>query len=144
MDMNAFIGGFAVALNSLPVWELFHDWCEPFSTYPRTYDLLHANHLFTHYKDHGEGCLLEDIMLEMDRIIRPQGFIIIRDEESITSRVQHLAPKFLWEKEVLGIGISNVAMGNISGEAQTFKLISEHGWALSRPSLAIYTSECNF
>lgn len=46
--------------------------CEPFSTYPRTYDLLHANHLFSHYKNRGEGCLLEDILLEMDRIIRPQ------------------------------------------------------------------------
>ncbi|KAG7962016.1 hypothetical protein I3843_09G044400 [Carya illinoinensis] len=97
MDMNAFCGGFAVALNPLPVWVMnivpasmkntlsaiydrgvsgaFHDWCEPFSTYPRTYDLLHADHLFSHYKSHGEGCLLEDIMLEMDRIIRPQVFI---------------------------------------------------------------------
>ncbi|KAF2289308.1 hypothetical protein GH714_034436 [Hevea brasiliensis] len=59
MDMNAFLGGFAVALNTLPVWVMnmvpvnmnntlsalydrgllgaFHDWCEPFSTYLRTY-----------------------------------------------------------------------------------------------------------
>lgn len=28
-----------------------------------------------------------------------QGFIIIRDEEAITSRIQALAPKFLWEIE---------------------------------------------
>lgn len=119
MDMNAFCGGFAVALNSSPVWVMnivpvsmkntlsaiydrgltgaFHDWCEPFSTYPRTYDLLHADHLFSHYEKRGEGCLLEDIMLEMDRIIRPQGFIIIRDEESITSRIRNVAPKFLWD-----------------------------------------------
>lgn len=47
--------------------------CEPFSTYPRSYDLLHANHLFSHNINHEEGCLLEDIMLEMDRIIRPQA-----------------------------------------------------------------------
>lgn len=46
--------------------------CEPFSTYPRTYDLLHSDHIFSHYQSHGDGCLLEDIMLEMDRIIRPQ------------------------------------------------------------------------
>lgn len=52
--------------------------CEPFSTYPRTYDLLHANHLFSHYQNHGEGCLLEDIMLEMDRILRPQVMILIK------------------------------------------------------------------
>ncbi|KAG7549426.1 S-adenosyl-L-methionine-dependent methyltransferase [Arabidopsis thaliana x Arabidopsis arenosa] len=121
MDTNAFIGGFAVAMNSYPVWVMnvvpatmndtlsgiyqrgltgaYHDWSEPFSTYPRTYDLLHADHLFAHYKIHSKGCLLEDIMLEMDRIIRPQGFIIIRDEESIISRVRDLAPKFLWEVE---------------------------------------------
>lgn len=145
MDMNAFIGGFAVALNSLPVWVMnivpmsmnntlsaiydrgligaFHDWCEPFSTYPRTYDLLHANHLFTHYKDHGEGCLLEDIMLEMDRIIRPQGFIIIRDEESITSRVQHLAPKFLWEVE------SHV-LENKEKKTETVLICRKKFWAL--------------
>jgi len=46
--------------------------CEPFSTYPRTYDLLHADHLFSLYNNEVEGCLLEDIMLEMDRMIRPQ------------------------------------------------------------------------
>ncbi|GMI78846.1 hypothetical protein like AT5G04060 [Hibiscus trionum] len=121
MDMNAFCGGFAAALNEYPVWVMnvvpssmqntlsaifdrgligaFHDWCEPFSTYPRTYDLLHANHLFSQYKNNGKGCLLEDIMLEMDRVLRPQGFVIIRDEDSITSRIQDLAPKFLWEFE---------------------------------------------
>ncbi|KAM1333190.1 hypothetical protein ACFX2F_009267 [Malus domestica] len=79
----------------------FHDWRQPFSTYPRTYDLLHANRLFSHYKNLGrQGCELADILLEMDRMIRPQGFIIIRDEETITSRIQDLAPKFLWEVEL--------------------------------------------
>ncbi|CAA2952386.1 probable methyltransferase PMT7 [Olea europaea subsp. europaea] len=94
MDMSAFLGGFAVALSTWPVWVInvvpvttvntlsaiydrgligtFHDWCEPFSTYPRSYDLLHANHLFSDYKNQEEGCLLEDIMLEMDRILRPR------------------------------------------------------------------------
>lgn len=122
MDMNALYGGFAVALNNFPVWVMnvvpikmqntlsaiydrgligaFHDWCEPFSTYPRTYDLLHAYHLFSQYKSGEEGCLLEDIMLEMDRIVRPQGYIIIRDEPSITSRIQEIAPKYLWDVEM--------------------------------------------
>ncbi|XP_009798516.1 putative methyltransferase PMT7 [Nicotiana tabacum] len=122
MDMNAFLGGFAVGLNTWPVWVMnvvpitmnntlsavygrgltgvFHDWCESFSTYPRTYDLLHASHLLSHYKDREEGCRVEDIMLEMDRILRPQGFIIIRDEEPIISRIQALAPKFLWDVQL--------------------------------------------
>ena len=27
---------------------MYHDWCESFNTYPRTYDLLHASFLFKH------------------------------------------------------------------------------------------------
>lgn len=64
---NAF--RFAAALKDLKVWVMnvvpvdsrdtlpiifergltgiYHDWCESFSTYPRTYDLLHADHLFS-------------------------------------------------------------------------------------------------
>lgn len=30
---------------------IYHDWCESFSTYPRTYDLLHADHLFSKIKE---------------------------------------------------------------------------------------------
>ncbi|KAL5656546.1 hypothetical protein ACJX0J_035865, partial [Zea mays] len=71
MDMRAGFGGFAAALirqkldwwvmnvvpisepNTLPVifdrglLGVAHDWCEPFDTYPRTYDLLHASGLFS-------------------------------------------------------------------------------------------------
>jgi len=119
MDMNANYGGFAAALSNDPVWIMnvvpytmsntlpviydrgllgsYHDWCEPFSTYPRSYDLLHAFHLITHYESRNEDCSLEDIMLEMDRIIRPQGLIIIRDDKNTLSRIIDLAPKFLWD-----------------------------------------------
>lgn len=60
---------FAAALKDLKVWVMnvvsidspdtlpiiferglfgmYHDWCESFNTYPRTYDLLHADHLFS-------------------------------------------------------------------------------------------------
>ncbi|KAL0334335.1 UNVERIFIED_CONTAM: putative methyltransferase PMT7 [Sesamum angustifolium] len=123
MDMNAFLGGFSVALSTWPVWVMnvvpasmnntlsaiydrgligaFHDWCEPFSTYPRSYDLLHANCLFSSYRNREEGCLLEDIMLEMDRMLRPQGYIIIRGEDdSLVSRIIDLAPKFLWDTQL--------------------------------------------
>ncbi|KQK06572.1 probable methyltransferase PMT7 [Brachypodium distachyon] len=119
MDMSANYGGFAMALSNDPVWIMnivphttvntlpviydrgligsYHDWCEPFSTYPRSYDLLHAFHLFSHYQDRTDGCSMEDIMLEIDRIIRPQGFIIIRDDDTTHSRIIDLAPKFLWD-----------------------------------------------
>jgi tRNA wybutosine-synthesizing protein 1 len=29
---------------------VYHDWSEPFGTYPRSYDLLHADHLFSRLK----------------------------------------------------------------------------------------------
>ncbi|MCI13551.1 putative methyltransferase PMT11-like, partial [Trifolium medium] len=71
MDMRAGFGGFAAALiaqkldcwvmnvvpvsgsNTLPVIYdrgligVMHDWCEPFDTYPRTYDFLHAANLLS-------------------------------------------------------------------------------------------------
>ncbi|KAL0911006.1 hypothetical protein M5K25_019106 [Dendrobium thyrsiflorum] len=119
MDMNACYGGFSVALSNLPIWVMnivpatmsntlsaiydrgligaFHDWCNPFSTYPRTYDLLHAYHLLSHYQSGERSCSIEDILLEMDRIIRPQGYIIIRDEDSLVLRIKGIAPKFLWD-----------------------------------------------
>lgn len=71
---------FAAALTSQPVWVMnvvlsdgadtlpvifdrglfgiYHDWCESFSTYPRTYDLLHADHLFSKIKKRYSQCLL--------------------------------------------------------------------------------------
>ncbi|RZC60066.1 hypothetical protein C5167_021825 [Papaver somniferum] len=49
---------------------VLHDWCEPFPTYPRTYDMLHANGLLTYYKS--ENCEISDLFLEMNRILRPE------------------------------------------------------------------------
>lgn len=122
MDMNAFYGGFAAAAvgkplsvmnvvppgrkNTLPVIYdrgligTFHDWCEPFSTYPRTYDLLHSFRVLSAKK---KGCQMEDIMLEMDRMLRPLGFIIIRDSSAVVQAAASLAPKFLWNATVHNI-----------------------------------------
>lgn len=74
MDMNAHLGGFAASLLEYPVWVMnmvpvnsqhntlgviyergligtYQDWCEAVSTYPRTYDLIHADAVFTMYRD---------------------------------------------------------------------------------------------
>lgn len=145
MDMNALWGGFATALDPYPVWVMnvvpsslentlsaiydrgligaFHDWCEPFSTYPRTYDLLHANYLLSHYKDRASSCLLEDIMLEMDRILRPRGFVIIRDEESIISRIRELAPKFLWD-------VNSYQLQNQENRTESVLICRKKFWAI--------------
>ncbi|GMH01714.1 hypothetical protein Nepgr_003553 [Nepenthes gracilis] len=121
MDMNAGLGGFAAALESPKLWVMnvvptiaekntlgviyergligiYHDWCEAFSTYPRTYDLIHANGVFSLYKD---KCNLEDILLEMDRILRPEGAVIFRDEVDTLVKVKKLVPGMRWDTKMV-------------------------------------------
>ncbi|XP_073019409.1 probable methyltransferase PMT4 [Primulina eburnea] len=95
MDMHVHYGGFNVALleatksvwvmNVVPVGEpnilpiifdqgfagVLHNWCEPFPTYPRTYDLLHAKGLLSHLAT--EQCSMVDLIFGMDRILRPEA-----------------------------------------------------------------------
>ncbi|KAK1363514.1 putative methyltransferase PMT27 [Heracleum sosnowskyi] len=116
MDMRAVYGGFAAALRELNVWVLnvvnidspdtlpiiyerglfgiYHDWCESFSTYPRTYDLLHADHLFSRLK---KRCRLAPVMAEVDRIVRPGGKFIVRDESSVVREVENLLKSLHWD-----------------------------------------------
>ncbi|XP_021760906.1 probable methyltransferase PMT10 [Chenopodium quinoa] len=117
MDMRAGFGGFAAALhefdlncwvmnvvpvsgfNTLPViydrglLGVMHDWCEAFDTYPRTYDLLHASGLFSIER---KRCNISTIMLEMDRILRPDGKIYVRDSISVLDELQELAAAMSW------------------------------------------------
>ncbi|KAG8373242.1 hypothetical protein BUALT_Bualt11G0003300 [Buddleja alternifolia] len=116
MDMRAVYGGFAAALKDMKVWVMnvvnvdsadtlpviyerglfgiYHDWCESFSTYPRTYDLLHADHLFSKLK---KRCKLVGVMAEIDRIVRPGGKLIVRDESSTIKEVENLLKSLNWE-----------------------------------------------
>lgn len=78
---SVFLYRFAAALSQQKVWVMnvvpinapdtlpiiferglvgvYHDWCESFGTYPRSYDLLHADHLFSRLK----GRLVEHSLL---------------------------------------------------------------------------------
>eukprot|EP00262_Sarcandra_glabra_P014217 TRINITY_DN40_c2_g1_i1.p1 TRINITY_DN40_c2_g1~~TRINITY_DN40_c2_g1_i1.p1 ORF type:complete len:929 (+),score=217.13 TRINITY_DN40_c2_g1_i1:146-2932(+) len=116
MDMRTVYGGFAAALKDLKVWVLnvvnidspdtlpiiyerglfgiYHDWCESFSTYPRTYDLLHADHLLSRLK---KRCNIVPVMAEIDRILRPGGKLIVRDESSTVGEVENLLKSLHWE-----------------------------------------------
>ncbi|KAI3458186.1 hypothetical protein Pfo_014849 [Paulownia fortunei] len=121
LDMNAFLGGFAANLIEDPLWVMnvvpfeakvntlgviyergligtYQSWCEAMSTYPRTYDLIHADSVFTLYRDR---CEMEDIMLEMDRILRPEGSLIIRDDVDLLVKVKRIADALNWESQTV-------------------------------------------
>lgn len=69
--------------------------CEAFSTYPRTYDLLHAWTVFSDIER--KGCSAEDLLLEMDRMLRPSGFIIIRDKQAVVDFVKKYLVALHWD-----------------------------------------------
>lgn len=120
MDMRAVYGGFAAALKDLKIWVMnvvnidspdtlpiiyerglfgiYHDWCESFSTYPRTYDLLHADQLFSKLK---ERCSIVPVLAEIDRIMRPGGKLIVRDESAVTNEVESLLKSLHWEVQLI-------------------------------------------
>ncbi|XP_058786507.1 probable methyltransferase PMT26 [Vicia villosa] len=116
MDMNSIYGGFAAALKDLKIWVMnvvsiesadtlpiiyerglfgiYHDWCESFSTYPRSYDLLHADHLFSKVK---KRCSLASLLAEVDRILRPEGKLIVRDTVEIINELESMVKSMQWE-----------------------------------------------
>ncbi|XP_068634145.1 probable methyltransferase PMT16 [Aristolochia californica] len=121
LDMNARLGGFAAALIDDPLWVMnvvpmqakpntlgviyergligtYQDWCEAMSTYPRTYDLLHADSLFILYDGR---CEMEDILLEMDRILRPEGTVIIRDDVDVVVKIKSITDGMRWQSQIV-------------------------------------------
>lgn len=116
MDMKAVYGGFAAALRDLNLWVMnivpidspdtlpiifergmfgmYHDWCESFSTYPRSYDLLHADHIFSKLK---KRCNLVAVFAEVDRILRPLGNLIVRDDVETMNEIENMAKSMQWE-----------------------------------------------
>ncbi|XP_022884458.1 probable methyltransferase PMT26 [Olea europaea var. sylvestris] len=116
MDMRAVYGGFAAALKDMKLWVMnvvsidapdtlpiiyerglfgiYHDWCESFSTYPRSYDLLHADHLFSKIKN---KCNFMALVAEADRILRPEGKLIVRDTVEIINKLESLLKSMHWD-----------------------------------------------
>ncbi|KDO51659.1 hypothetical protein CISIN_1g003776mg [Citrus sinensis] len=116
MDMRSVYGGFAAAMKDISVWVMnvisidspdtlpiiyerglfgiYHDWCESFSTYPRTYDLLHADHLFSKIK---KRCNLVAVVAEVDRILRPEGKLIVRDDVETINELESMVKGMQWE-----------------------------------------------
>ncbi|CAA3016001.1 probable methyltransferase PMT26 [Olea europaea subsp. europaea] len=116
MDMRAVYGGLAAALKELNVWVMnvisidapdtlpiiyerglfgiYHDWCESFSTYPRSYDLLHADHIFSKIK---KKCNFMALVAEVDRILRPEGKLIVQDNVETLNELESIFKSMKWE-----------------------------------------------
>ncbi|EFJ11071.1 hypothetical protein SELMODRAFT_426562 [Selaginella moellendorffii] len=127
MDMNAQYGGFNAALltTGKPVWVMnvvptsapntlsavfdrgllgvHHDWCEAFPTYPRSYDLLYARSLLSQELQKPKPCTLAVIVLEMDRILRPEGWVLLQDETQVVETARSLLVQIRWEARIIEI-----------------------------------------
>ncbi|XP_010269316.1 PREDICTED: probable pectin methyltransferase QUA2 isoform X2 [Nelumbo nucifera] len=125
LDMNARFGGFNSALleSGKTVWVMnvvptsgpnylplildrgfvgvLHDWCEAFPTYPRTYDMVHAEGLLSLETGQQHRCTMLDLFTEMDRLLRPEGWVILRDTVPLIESARALATRFRWDARVV-------------------------------------------
>lgn len=125
LDMNAHFGGFNSALlgakksvwvmnvvptsgpNYLPLIldrgyvGVLHNWCEAFPTYPRTYDLVHAEGLLSLETKQQRRCTMLDLFTEIDRILRPEGWVVIRDRAPLIELARALATLLKWDARVI-------------------------------------------
>ncbi|KAF8377326.1 hypothetical protein HHK36_030702 [Tetracentron sinense] len=152
LDMNAHFGGFNHALlesgktawimnviptngpNYLPLIldrgfvGVLHDWCEAFPTYPRTYDMVHAEGLLSLEFGQQHRCTMFDLFTEIDRLLRPEvllqsyllafcqlirhmpskfyvavGWVILRDTASLIESARALSTPLRWDARVIEI-----------------------------------------
>lgn len=100
---------------------MYHDWCESFNTYPRTYDLLHSSFLFKILEkryDHPcefislydkstckvrfsqykifVRCDITDVVAEIDRILRPNGYLVVQDSLEVISKLSPILRSLHW------------------------------------------------
>lgn len=108
---------------------IYHDWCESFNTYPRSYDLLHSSFLLTilsqRYKfmfcvcldllDKTTICLfflinfwilifgrcdLMEVVVEIDRIVRPGGYLVVQDTVEMLKKLNPILLSLRWSTNV--------------------------------------------
>ncbi|XP_062097753.1 probable pectin methyltransferase QUA2 [Humulus lupulus] len=125
LDMNAQYGGFNSALleagksvwvmnviptsgpNYLPLIldrgyvGVLHDWCEAFPTYPRTYDMVHAEGLLSLETKQQHRCTMLDLFAEIDRVLRPEGWVIFRDRAPLIETARALTTGLKWDARVI-------------------------------------------
>lgn len=127
LDMNAQFGGFNHALLEAgkDVWVMnvvpttapdtlplildrgfigtSHNWCEAFPSYPRTYDMVHADRLLSLETSQRPKCTMLDLFLEIDRLLRPEGWGIFRDTPTTIESARVLATRLKWDARIIDI-----------------------------------------
>ncbi|CAN0889933.1 Probable pectin methyltransferase QUA2 [Linum grandiflorum] len=128
LDMNAHFGGLNSAMletgksvwvmnavpttgpNFLPLIHdrgfvgVLHDWCEAFPSYPRSYDLVHADGLLSLETSRKQRrCTLLDLFIEIDRLLRPEGWLILRDTAALIESSRAQTAQLKWEARVVDI-----------------------------------------
>lgn len=132
LDMNARFGGFNAALleagKSLWVMNVVpttgpdhlplildrgfigvqHDWCDAFPTYPRTYDMVHADRLLSLEASDARGrCSMLDLFFEIDRILRPEGWVIFRDTRHLMEAARYITTQLKWDARLIELDIQS-------------------------------------
>ncbi|GAB2271264.1 Probable pectin methyltransferase qua2 [Dionaea muscipula] len=132
LDMNARFGGFNSALldTKRSVWVMnvvpingpdylplildrgfagvLHDWCEAFPSYPRSYDMVHADGLLTLETRKRRRCSsILDLFVEIDRLLRPEGWLLLRDSAALIESTRGLTKRLKWETRIMEIESNN-------------------------------------
>ncbi|XP_004517095.1 probable methyltransferase PMT19 [Cicer arietinum] len=91
MDMNAGFGRFAAAMRKYQVWVMN---VVPFDAKSNNLGIIYERGLIGTYMD---WCDITDIILEMHRILRREGTVIIRDFKDIILKVKEITDRMIWE-----------------------------------------------
>lgn len=102
--------------------------CEAFSTYPRTYDLLHAWTVFSDIEK--KGCSAEDLLIEMDRILRPNGFVIVRDRRPVAEFIKKYLTALHWES----VAVVDAESSSDLEDREVILLIQKKMWLIDGSS----------
>uniref|UniRef100_A0A9I9CQF5 Methyltransferase n=1 Tax=Cucumis melo TaxID=3656 RepID=A0A9I9CQF5_CUCME len=91
LDMNAFLGGFAAALVDDPVWVMN---VVPVDVKVNTLGVIYDRGLIG-------TCEMEDILLEMDRTLRPEGSVIFRENIDVLVKIKMITDNLNWSSQIV-------------------------------------------
>ncbi|KAM7262392.1 hypothetical protein ACFE04_021469 [Oxalis oulophora] len=95
LDMNAYLGGFAAAFVDDPVWVMN---VVPVEAAKNTLGAIYERGLIGTYQN---WCEMQYILLEMDRILRPQGNVIIREDIDMLLKIKSITDGMQWESRIV-------------------------------------------